>query len=46
MSKLTISNIEKFSVERKIIYYMTTKSWQNIPHVSYMYEPDVTDFID
>ena len=29
MSKLTISDIEKFSVERKIISYMTTKSWQN-----------------
>lgn len=46
MSKLTINNIEKFSVERKVISYMTTKSWQTIPHVSYMYEPDVTDFID
>lgn len=46
MSKLTITNTEKFSVERKIISYMTTKSWQTIPHVSYMYEPDVTDFID
>ena len=46
MSKLTIINTEKFSVERKIISYMTTKSWQTIPHVSYMYEPDVTDFID
>ena len=46
MSKLTISDIEKFSVERKIISYMTSKSWQTIPHVSYMYEPDVTDFID
>lgn len=46
MNKLTITHIEKFSVERKIISYMTSKSWQTIPHVSYMYEPDVTDFID
>ena len=46
MSKLTITNTENFSVERKLISYMTTKSWQRIPHVSYMYEPDVTDFID
>ena len=23
---------------------MTTESWQNIPHVTYMYEPDVTKF--
>lgn len=46
MSKLTTINTEKFSVERKLISYMTTKSWQRIPHVSYMYEPDVTDFID
>ena len=46
MSKLTTINKEKFSVERKLISYMTTKSWQRKPHVSYMYEPDVTDFID
>lgn len=46
MSKLTINNVEKFSVERKVISYMTTKSWQNIPHVSYIYEPDVTEFIE
>ncbi|MGG7160305.1 2-oxo acid dehydrogenase subunit E2 [Clostridium baratii] len=46
MSKLTTINTEKFSVERKLISYMTTKSWQRIPHVSYIYEPDVTDFID
>lgn len=46
MGKLTISNTEKFSVERKVISYMTTKSWQTIPHVSYIYEPDVTEFID
>ncbi|MDU2826573.1 MAG: 2-oxo acid dehydrogenase subunit E2, partial [Clostridium perfringens] len=29
-----------------IISYMTTKSWQTIPHVSYMYEPDITNFIN
>lgn len=46
MSKLTTINTEKFSIERKLISYMTTKSWQRIPHVSYMYEPDITGFID
>ena len=25
---------------------MTTESWQNIPHVSYQYEPDVTKFVE
>lgn len=25
---------------------MTASSWQNIPHVSYVYEPDITDFYD
>jgi pyruvate dehydrogenase E2 component (dihydrolipoamide acetyltransferase) len=25
---------------------MTTSSWQNIPHVSFIYEPDITDFYD
>ena len=25
---------------------MTTESWQNTPHVSYQYEPDVTKFVE
>jgi len=35
---------ERFDLQRKVVSHMTTKSWQNIPHVSYLYEPDITDF--
>ncbi len=37
--------IEHFGIQRKIVANMTTESWQNIPHVSYNYEPDVTEFM-
>lgn len=33
-----------FGIQRKIVAHMTTKSWQNVPHASYSYEPDITDF--
>lgn len=35
-----------FGIQRKIVSNMTTESWQTIPHASYMYEADVTDFFD
>ncbi len=41
---MTITNTEYFGIQRKIVANMTTESWQNIPHVTYMYEPDVTKF--
>lgn len=36
--------IKKFDLQRRVVAHMTTSSWQNIPHVSYIYEPDITDF--
>lgn len=33
-----------FDLHRKVVAHMTTKSWQEIPHVTYVYEPDLTDF--
>ncbi|MBQ9228090.1 MAG: 2-oxo acid dehydrogenase subunit E2 [Eubacterium sp.] len=36
---------EHFGIQRKIVANMTTESWQNIPHVTYTYEPDVTEFM-
>ena len=41
---MTITNTEYFGIQRKIVANMTTESWQNIPHVTYMYEPDFTKF--
>jgi len=33
-----------FDLFRKVVAHMTTQSWREIPHVAYVYEPDVTDF--
>lgn len=33
-----------FDIQRKVVSHMTSESWKNIPHVSYLYEPDITDF--
>lgn len=33
-----------FDIQRKIVAHMTTESWREIPHVAYVYEPDVTRF--
>lgn len=41
---MKIQNTEHFGIQRKIVAAMTTESWQNVPHVTYMYEPDVTAF--
>lgn len=43
--KRRILKTEHFGIQRKIVANMTTESWQNIPHVTYTYEPDVTEFM-
>ena len=40
-----VTKTEHFGIQRKIVANMTTESWQNIPHVTYNYEPDVTEFM-
>lgn len=34
-----------FDIQRKIVANMTTESWSNVPHVTYNYEPDVTELM-
>jgi len=41
---IRIRKSERFSLQRRAVSHKTTSSWQNIPHVSYVYEPDITDF--
>ncbi|MDR3576721.1 MAG: 2-oxo acid dehydrogenase subunit E2 [Anaerolineaceae bacterium] len=41
---ISIKEIQPFDLHRKVISATTSSSWKNIPHVSYLYEPDVTDF--
>ncbi len=35
---------ELFDLQRRVVSHMVAESWRNVPHVSYLYEPDVTDF--
>lgn len=39
------TNTIHFGIQRKIVANMTSESWETIPHVTYMYEPDVTAFM-
>lgn len=39
------TNEEHFGIQRKIVANMTSESWESIPHVTYNYEPDVTEFM-
>lgn len=39
---MNIASREYFGIQRKMVSHMTTESWRKIPHVTYMYEPDVT----
>ncbi|MBR1810579.1 MAG: 2-oxo acid dehydrogenase subunit E2 [Clostridia bacterium] len=45
MANEHIKKVSRFGIQRKIVANMTSESWRNIPHVSYIYEPDVTEFI-
>ena len=40
------SNVLRFGIQRKIVATMTTESWRHVPHVSFVYEPDVTRFVE
>lgn len=43
---MAVRHVMRFGIQRKIVANMTTESWRHIPHVSYTYEPDVTDFLE
>lgn len=45
MSKKKNHQSEIFDIQRKIVANMTSESWEQIPHVSYLYEADVTDLL-
>ena len=42
---MKITRTEHFDIQRKIVANMTTESWEQIPHVAYVYEADVTDLM-
>ena len=38
--------VDPLTIQRKIIAFSTTKSWREIPHVSFNYEPDITELYE
>jgi pyruvate dehydrogenase E2 component (dihydrolipoamide acetyltransferase) len=43
---IKIASSDHFDLQRRIVSHMTATSWQNIPHISYLYEPDITEFYE
>lgn len=37
---------ERFRIMRKIVAHITAKSWEEIPHAAFVYEPDATRFLE
>ncbi len=35
-----------FTLPRKVVAHMTSRAWQTVPHVAYLYEPDITHFYE
>lgn len=40
-----IDEIKYFTLDKKIIAYKTTESWAAVPHVSFIYEADITNLL-
>lgn len=40
------TKVTNFGIQRKIVANMTSESWETIPHISYIYEPEVTKFLE
>ncbi len=43
---MKIISSEYYNIQRKMVASVTTDSWQNIPHISYIYEPDVSGLFE
>jgi len=43
---MALKNKEHFGIARKIVSNMTSESWEQIPHATVTYEPDVTKFLE
>lgn len=40
------TKVTEFGIQRKIVANMTSESWETIPHISYIYEPEISRFLD
>ncbi len=41
---LNIKKQQHLDIQRRVVAHKTAESWDNIPHVSIQYEPDITEF--
>ena len=39
-----IREIQALDLPRKVVAHVTSASWKSVPHVTYLYEPDITNF--
>lgn len=44
--ELKVKNVEYFGIQRKMVAAVTSDSWHHIPHVTFIYEPDVSGFFE
>ncbi|MDF2503623.1 2-oxo acid dehydrogenase subunit E2 [Clostridium sp.] len=45
-NNIKIKKSNTFDSKRKIVAHATRESWINIPHITYTYEPDITNFYE
>lgn len=43
---MKIIKSEYYDIQRKMVASITTDSWQHTPHISYVYEPDVSELFE
>lgn len=43
---IKVNKNNRFDLQRRVVSHMTSSAWKNVPHVSYIYEPDITDFCE
>jgi pyruvate/2-oxoglutarate dehydrogenase complex dihydrolipoamide acyltransferase (E2) component len=41
---ISIREIQPFDMQRRVVSHITSSSWKSTPLVTYLYEPDITDF--
>ena len=46
LTSTVANNDGLFDLQRRVISHKVSESWKNVPHVTYLYEPDITDFLD
>jgi len=46
IQEIKFKESRRFTLQRKVVAHKTASSWMSVPHVSYIYEPDISDFYE